>query len=170
MRFKVLCLTLALHSSLAFGLEDDDVGLTPLMIAAKYGKLAAVQFLYYSGADVDQKNRLDRTPLHLAALNGHLEIVKFLVKDCEADVNKTNKWDKTPLHYAAEEGRIDVVQFLVQDCGVDVNQKNRYEETPLHLATQRRHKEIVEFLEKKMAGTSGDPQPSLLLLFQRMTD
>ena len=50
------------------------------------------------------------TPLHYAAENGHLEVVKVLLENQE---NPGNMWGNTPLHYAATEGHTEVVEYLL---------------------------------------------------------
>ena len=51
------------------------------------------------------------SPLQGAALNGHLDVVEFLVGK-RADVHGHN--GNTPLHVAAESGREEVTRVLVQ--------------------------------------------------------
>ena len=63
----------------------------------------------------------DQTPLHFAASNRHLEVVKLLVVEFKADVNAKNNNDWTPLHFAASSGHMEVVRLLVDVLGADVN-------------------------------------------------
>ena len=50
--------------------------------------------------------------MHLAARAGHLEIVKYLVKEGEANVEAKDKQGFTPLRCAKMTGYKDIVQFL----------------------------------------------------------
>jgi ankyrin repeat protein len=61
---------------------------------------------------VNAKNTDEWTPLHLAAQNGHLNVVKFLVEQ-QAEMNMKNTNGSTPLHLAAQNGHLNVVKFLV---------------------------------------------------------
>jgi len=79
---------------------------------------------------------LGLTPLHVAAGNGHLEVVQLLVER-GANVSAQDVLGWTPLHVAAGNGHSDVVEFLIGK-GVDVNAKDRYGRTPLHYAALRR--------------------------------
>lgn len=50
--------------------------ITPLHIAAKYNKLAAVQTLITYNATIQANDIDNNTPLHYAAKAGHLDICK----------------------------------------------------------------------------------------------
>jgi ankyrin repeat protein len=50
------------------------------------------------GADVNQVNQNGTPPLHMAAQNGHLEVVRCLVKELGADVNQVKNEGRTALH------------------------------------------------------------------------
>ena len=62
------------------------------------------------------------TPLHFAATNGHVSMVKLLVER-GADVNVKSQWGQTPLHYAAGEGHVAMVKLLVE-LGAEVGAKD----------------------------------------------
>lgn len=71
-----------------------------------------------SGKLINAKTGKDGyTALHLAAMHGHLERVRELVK-YKADVNiKSDGCGYTPLHIAAKNGHMEIVKFLVKsDC------------------------------------------------------
>jgi ankyrin repeat protein len=49
------------------------------------------------------------TSLSVAAYNGHLDVMRCLVKDFGADVNQADQDGDTPLSIAADAGNLDVV-------------------------------------------------------------
>ena len=51
------------------------------------------------------------TPLHYAAANGHLEVVKYLVEK-GADVKRANENGLTAEEWARQKGHLDVVEYL----------------------------------------------------------
>ena len=59
------------------------------------------------------------TPLHIAAQNGHLDLVKLLVEK-GANVNLVNKKNNTPLHMSLSYDYIEVSEFLLAS-GADKN-------------------------------------------------
>ena len=92
------------------------------------------------------------TPLHRAATNGHLEVVKKL-RTKGADVNALNDDTFTPLSLAALHGKMDVVVFL-HESGARLStpdpQSGRvFNWSPLSAAASRGYKEVAEYIVQK---------------------
>ena len=84
------------------------------------------------------------TPLHKAAINGHVRIVKLLLSH-KADVNSRNKRGGTPLHGASQEGHLASVVALLQ-AGADPLLSKHDGNLPIHQAAQNNHTEVVRIL------------------------
>lgn len=81
--------------------------------------------------------------VHLAAYEGHLDIVQLLVR-LGADINLVPERGISPLDEAASTGRLEVVQYLVQQgASLDVSRPGR---TPLFSAIYGGHTDVVRFL------------------------
>ena len=117
------------------------------LAAARNGSLTAnqIQASRTKGVDINHRYGNEKgTALHHAALKGHTEVVKALLKK-GADVNLANNNGVTALHLAAREGKTDVVKALLK-AGIDINVKANDGSTPLHHAAFHGHTELVEKL------------------------
>lgn len=94
--------------------------------------------------DVDVTDDSGATPLHRAALNGHLEVVKVLVSK-KADVAAMDNWGRAALYYAAGSGHLEVMKVLV-DNNADVAATDNYGRTALHYASRDGHLKVVKAL------------------------
>lgn len=94
------------------------------------------------GANLEEADEFARTPLLVAANNGHKEIVQSLIA-CGASVNAITEHG-SPLHLAADNGHTEVVNMLIK-AGADVHATNAQRNTPLYLAAFRKEA-IVEAL------------------------
>src|SRR4051794_609860 len=83
------------------------------------------------------------TPMHYAADNRELEIVKLLVENgAELNALDATKW--TPLHYAIF-GQLEMVNYLLKS-GADINALTYNKWTPLHYASWCGYLKVVKQL------------------------
>ena len=122
------------------------------------------------------KNGMDdflRTPLHTAAFNGHVEVVRlFMTNLGENEKQKTpvlsfktedlllfnssipvqffqsRKLHQTLLLNAIQGGSLNVIRLLVEEYKLDVTRSDDFGMTPLHLASKLGKLEICKFLSK----------------------
>ena len=129
---------------------------SPLIGAARSGKIVITQYLLDQGADPNQPVPGDGSPLIVAAALGRFDQVALLVSR-GADVNLAVDGDENPLMNAAEGGHLDVVKFLI-DKGADIHTRIRAERwngrqseeewrTALSQARKNRHMQVVSYLE-----------------------
>ncbi|WP_425385027.1 ankyrin repeat domain-containing protein [Wolbachia endosymbiont (group B) of Schoenobius gigantella] len=86
-----------------------------------------------------------RVPLHCAASNGKLDIVKYFIDEEKVDVNVKDNNDDTPLHLAT--GYLDVVKYLISK-GANINAKCKAGKTPLDIAAYQKLSDVVEYLKQ----------------------
>ena len=89
------------------------------------------------------------TPLHSAAENGNLLIVKFLAEHVnDIDLRTDIFWDmRTPLHKAAALGHLEVVKFLIEK-GADPSIKSASGKSPYDYSVEEKQWDVVLFLER----------------------
>ncbi|KAJ1626859.1 ankyrin repeat-containing domain protein [Pavlovales sp. CCMP2436] len=85
--------------------------------AAAQGNAMAIRVLVAQGADVSQGDYDKRTALHLAASNGHLEMVRILIRESKADVNPVDRWGGTPADDAIRSKHQEVADYLLRHGG-----------------------------------------------------
>jgi uncharacterized protein len=89
----------------------NDLRVSPLHSAVASQNLAIAERLLAAGAAVDARQAGGFTPLHGAAFNGQLEMVKLLL-DNGADPRTLNDQGQSSLDIARERGHVSVGEFL----------------------------------------------------------
>ena len=110
----------------ARGLHDETV----LHFAAVEGCVEVVKWLWRHGADVNCKNKFDRTPLMDAAQLADLDMVECLIQ-CKADVSLADRNGNTALHFSFMSSKRNqrLIEVLVE-AGASMFIRNKYGEMP----------------------------------------
>jgi ankyrin repeat protein len=91
--------------------------LSPLLYAARDGRLESARILVDAGAALEQTDANGITPLVMAITNDHIDLARFLV-DRGANVNAIDWYGRTPLWAAVEARNMDVDNATFEN-GVD---------------------------------------------------
>lgn len=133
--------------------KQNQEGETVLYVAAENGQaLIVCELLKHSdlhSASVPAKNGLD--PFHIAAKQGHLEVLEELLRSFPNLVMTTDSSNSTALHTAAAQGHINVVNLLLEtETGSNLAKiaKNNGK-TVLHTAARMGHLEVVRSVLSK---------------------
>ncbi|WP_304304293.1 ankyrin repeat domain-containing protein [Pseudacidovorax intermedius] len=116
---------------------------TPLMMAALKGQQEYVDLLLARDAAV---NKPGWAPLHYAATNGHISIMKQLLEQ-HAFIDAQSPNGTTPLMMAAMYGSAEAVKLLL-DEGADIAMKNQLGMTALDFAKRGNRPDAVEMLTR----------------------
>ena len=124
----------------------DLYGRIPLIYAARYGRLDLVKYFYERGANIKARDNDGYNLVNSASCSGHLNIVKYLVENCNANIEAKTNYGHNSLALAALCGRFDVVKYLVEQCHANVNTADKYGRSPCALAFKNNHIEIFNYL------------------------
>jgi len=124
-----------------------------------FGQLPLVRLLVAAGADPNAANRHGWAPVHLAALQDHVEIAGYLAE--RADKNVRTPQQQTALMVAMSAKRWAVAARLIR-AGVDPGLADGDGVTPLHVAALVNHTALAKQLLKagappSAAGLEGTP-------------
>ncbi|MBU1361628.1 MAG: ankyrin repeat domain-containing protein [Gammaproteobacteria bacterium] len=124
---------------------------SPLMLAALKGDKETVDRLIARDADI---NKPGWAPLHYAATNGHVTIMKELLEK-HAFIDAESPNGTTPLMMAAMYGTTDAVRLLL-DEGADVQMKNQQNMTAVDFAKRANRPDAIKLIEARAAANAAN--------------
>uniref|UniRef100_A0A672R7L8 glutaminase n=1 Tax=Sinocyclocheilus grahami TaxID=75366 RepID=A0A672R7L8_SINGR len=83
-----------------------------LLFAAYTGDVSALRRFALSSVDMEQQDYDSRTALHIAAAEGHTEVVRFLLEACKVNPGPKDRWGNTPIDEATHFGHHEVLALL----------------------------------------------------------
>jgi ankyrin repeat protein len=111
--------------------------------------------LLVARAAVNVANNIGASPLYCAAQDGHVDILKLLIK-AKGDVNQCEKEGGfSPLMVASEKGFMEVVELLLSN-GADVHLKGKSGRTALDWAIHYKHPAVDVVLRAHIAKQEGE--------------
>ena len=115
--------------------------------AVKDNNLEEVTRLLGTDVDVNARDNLNRTALHLAAWRGNAEIIQALLK-AKADVLAVAQDGYGAIHFAVNSGSLPAVESLLsKSMNAQLRLKLvKNKRTALHLAAAKNNLEIVQYL------------------------
>ena len=132
-------------------------GRNVLHVVAFNGFIDICKLLTVNG--IEEINGVDDegwTPLHLAAQEGHLDIVKHLVEK-GANFRASSKTGRTPLHMCSSCGHVGILEYLLSSAKQHVDPKemdhvvnctDKRKWTPFHSACNKGHLKAAKILRQ----------------------
>ncbi|XP_043486653.1 E3 ubiquitin-protein ligase MIB1-like [Polistes fuscatus] len=111
-------------TSLDYAKEGKKAEILQALINTSTGEVNAVRYLIGKGVDVNVRNALHHTPLHLAAGRGHAEVVKILIREGNAEIDVFDARNQTPMHYAVNNKKLEIVKLLLK-LGADLHKEEK---------------------------------------------
>ena len=118
------------------------------------GNTAEIKRLIAKGGDPSEGDFDGRTPLHLAAANGFMETVQYLLTLNEVNINAMDRWQSTPVGEAERNNHFDIAAFLYDNGAISIS---RYVGSQLcKAAAQGDMEKLRDFKSKNIDFNTGD--------------
>ncbi|XP_077868333.1 ankyrin repeat domain-containing protein 16-like [Saccoglossus kowalevskii] len=119
---------------------------TPLMLACTKANLEVVQELIQNGANQKLRNKDGWNCFHIAAREGHVDILNYLLNCDENTWNTISKNGRTPLHTAALHGNTEAAKIMIHRCHYQVDMVDSCGSTPLMDSLRVGYVDIADLL------------------------
>ncbi|KAI1319230.1 hypothetical protein EDD11_004624 [Mortierella claussenii] len=129
-------------------------GWSPLIAAARYGRVSMVEILLHLGADLNHRDEEGSTALHHAAAYGHLQTLSLLIeKGSSATIKNNGGWTAQDFAYS------DKVSAYMEDCWQSLGRSSPASFSSLYSANGDG---TLSSSPESRVSPSGTPLPSML--------
>ncbi len=133
------------------------------ILCARFGELEEIEKILkaFPTFNLMQTDNNGNTALHMAAANGHNDVLALLLSKGPSDyANVSNNEGNRPLHWACLNGHLETVKILLEH-GADIQAKNINEKTCLYEANTSGKEEISRFLIDFLLENEEKGEPSI---------
>jgi len=88
-----------------------------LCISKKYETI--LDMVNYGDVDIDSRDEIGRTALHIVCISGDIQSVNFLIDTCHSDPSIQDDYGNKPFHYAVVHGHINIVRKYINKIDID---------------------------------------------------
>ena len=113
--------------------------------AVQYNKKRITKDLIRLGFPINERNKKNLTPLHIASLMGFYDIASLLTQE-GADVNATTSDMQTPLYLATQQNHNKIVEMLLQN-GANPHIASLHKKTAYDIALDDKNITCISILE-----------------------
>ncbi|KAM9854359.1 glutaminase liver isoform, mitochondrial [Aulostomus maculatus] len=92
--------------------ESEGYQIMNILLAAFKGDVQSLRRYFLSGVDVNAVDYDGRSALHVAAAEGHTEVIHFLLQNTGANPALKDRWGSSPLQEACRHNRDAAIQLL----------------------------------------------------------
>lgn len=127
---------------------QDPIGFTPLMEVAREGNVVTSEILLQEGADPNHvafKRGLSFTPLHQAAVGGHVTVLAALL-NADAQLDRVDSMGNTAAMWALFEGKT-VACLALLEAGANPNIRNESDMSLASVAREYQVNDVVAWLD-----------------------
>ena len=130
--------------------EDNEGSYSVLLAAIGTGDCNTVRWLIEQGVDVNHCDKNGFTAVHIAAMQGNLDVVKLL-KESGANIHvEDNEGSYSVMLAAIGTGDCNTVRWLIEQ-GVDVNHCDKNGFTAVHIAAKQGNLDVLKLLKESGA-------------------
>ena len=123
----------------------DKRGWTAVHFAAQSGNCRLVAYFVEMGSDIHLKTNDGSNCLHIAALEGHLNLCKILIHKHKVDLHMSDNYGWTGIHFSAHSGNCELFVYFTE-MGIDIRLKTNDGRNCLHFAAAGGHLNLCKML------------------------
>uniref|UniRef100_A0AC34GFD4 Uncharacterized protein n=1 Tax=Panagrolaimus sp. ES5 TaxID=591445 RepID=A0AC34GFD4_9BILA len=105
--------------------------------------------MYMQGTDLQVADYDKRTALHLAACEGHADIIRFLLNTAKVRADPKDRWNRTPLQDAKAEGHIACIKLLEQSMQLSEGHEDEDDDNQAPAKTEIQPKQVKKVEKPK---------------------